>query len=118
MYSDRLQVVKMAKREEVGPESGKIQVRLSPQDSDDFWSAKNELEPHLRWSDFYKKMIYRGIEAYKEEKSILDFVKREREKQSILQILTDNPALMESPFGARYKRVDTDQADPKTVGDP
>jgi hypothetical protein len=99
-------------KEEVGPESGKIQVRLNPQEADDFWAAKNELEPHLRWSDFYKKMIYKGIEAFRDEKAIVDFVKNEREKQDILQIMTDHPGLLESPWGAKNKRSDTDNSYP------
>jgi hypothetical protein len=104
-------------KEEVGPESGKIQVRLNPQEANDLRSAKNELEPYLRWADFYKKMIYKGIEAFRDEKAIVDFVKRERDKQDVLQILTDNPSLLESPFGALYKKVDDLKSNPEAVGE-
>jgi SOS-response transcriptional repressor LexA len=94
-------------KEEVGPESGKIQVRLNPQEANELRSAKNELEPRLRWADFYKKMIHMGIEAYRDEKAIVEFVKRERGKQDILQILTNNPGLIESPFRSKYKNAET-----------
>ena len=107
-------------KEDTGPESGRIQVRLNEKDAKELWEAKNELEPHLRWADFYKKMIYKGIEEFRWEKSLVDYVKAEREKQDILETVYKNSSVLQSQFGAKYKRIDPGEGatDPEGGNEP